>query len=108
MGGPEPFEQCDRSRHRLDTSNAIARMGTWIPCAAVLVLLPPSEGKTAPSEGASVALEELSFPGLTKARERVLNTVIRVSGGREATALKALGLSKGQVGELALNVALRD
>jgi uncharacterized protein len=73
----------------------------------VLVLLPPSEGKTAPSEGAPVALGELSFAELTKARERVLNTLVRVSGGREATALKALGLSKGQAGELALNAALR-
>jgi uncharacterized protein len=73
----------------------------------VLVLLPPSEGKTAPATGARVDLAALSHPGLTKARERILNTLIRVSGGREATALKALGLSKGQAGELALNQALR-
>jgi uncharacterized protein len=73
----------------------------------VLVLLPPSEGKTAPSEGAPVDLGALSFPELTKKRERLLNVLTRTSGGREATALKALGLSKGQAGELALNAALR-
>jgi cytoplasmic iron level regulating protein YaaA (DUF328/UPF0246 family) len=73
----------------------------------VLVLLPPSEGKTAPAAGAPLDLAALAHPELTKARERILNTLIRVSGGREATALKALGLSKAQAGELALNRGLR-
>jgi uncharacterized protein len=69
----------------------------------VLVLLPPSEGKTAPASGPPVDLADLSFPQLSKRRERLLNTLIRVSSGREATALRALGLSKTQAGELALN-----
>jgi len=73
----------------------------------VLVLLPPSEGKTAPATGPPVDLADLSFPALTKPRERILNALIRVSGGREATALKALDLSKGQAGELAVNQGLR-
>jgi cytoplasmic iron level regulating protein YaaA (DUF328/UPF0246 family) len=73
----------------------------------VLVLLPPSEGKTAPSGGAPIDLGELAFPELTKQRERLLNALVRVSGGREATALKALGLSKGQATELQSNAALR-
>jgi uncharacterized protein len=73
----------------------------------VLVLLPPSEGKTAPADGPPVDLESLSFPALTKPRERLLNALVRTSRGREATALKALGLSKGQASELALNAALR-
>lgn len=72
----------------------------------MLVLLPPSEGKTVPASGAPVDLGALSFPQLTKRRERLLNTLIRVSSGREATALRALGLSKTQAGELALNRAL--
>jgi cytoplasmic iron level regulating protein YaaA (DUF328/UPF0246 family) len=72
----------------------------------VLVLLPPSEGKTAPASGVPVDLGELSFPELTQRRERLLNTLVRVSSGREGTALKALGLSKTQGGELALNRAL--
>ena len=72
----------------------------------MLVLLPPSEGKTAPSQGAPVDLGALAYPELTKLRERVLNTLIRVSGTKEANALKALGLSKGQAGDLALNRGL--
>jgi len=72
----------------------------------VLVLLPPSEGKTAPASGAPVDLADLSFPQLSARRERLLNTLIRVSSGREATALRALGLSKTQAGELALNRVL--
>ncbi len=73
----------------------------------MLVLLPPSEGKTAPATGAPVDLAALSFPALTKPRERILNTLIRVSRGREASALKALDLSKTQAGELERNRALR-
>jgi uncharacterized protein len=72
----------------------------------VLVLLPPSEGKTAPSEGAPVDLAELAHPALTKPRERLLKALVRTSSGREATALKALGLAKTQGGELALNQRL--
>jgi hypothetical protein len=72
----------------------------------VLVLLPPSEGKTAPSDGAPVDLGELAFPQLARQRERLLNALVRVSSGREATALRALGLSQGQAGELERNAAL--
>jgi uncharacterized protein len=72
----------------------------------VLVLLPPSEGKTAPVDGAPVDLDALAFPALTKPRERLVNALVRVSSGREATALKSLGLSNGQAGELALNASL--
>jgi cytoplasmic iron level regulating protein YaaA (DUF328/UPF0246 family) len=72
----------------------------------VLVLLPPSEGKTAPLEGAPVALGERAFPELTKQRERLLKALVRTSAGREATALDALRLAKTQAGELALNRAL--
>jgi hypothetical protein len=73
----------------------------------VLVLLPPSEAKTAPASGAPVDLGDLSFPQLTQRRERLLNALIRVSSGREVTALRALGLSKTQAGELALDVIYR-
>jgi cytoplasmic iron level regulating protein YaaA (DUF328/UPF0246 family) len=72
----------------------------------VLVLLPPSEGKTAPSDGAPVDLGALVHPELTGPRERLLKALVRTSTGREATALKALGLAKTQAGELALNQGL--
>jgi uncharacterized protein len=43
--------------------------------AAVLVLLPPSEGKSAPTAGDPVDLEALVYPALTKARERLIRGV---------------------------------
>ncbi|HWT94144.1 MAG TPA: peroxide stress protein YaaA [Solirubrobacteraceae bacterium] len=75
----------------------------------MLVLLPPSEGKTAPEAGEPVDLASLAFgPALLKPRDRVLRTLARVSAGRPATALRALGLSAGQAGELAKNAALLE
>jgi cytoplasmic iron level regulating protein YaaA (DUF328/UPF0246 family) len=38
----------------------------------VLILLPPSEGKTAPARGKPVDLSRLTFPQLTEAREALL------------------------------------
>ena len=38
----------------------------------MLILLPPSEGKTAPGDGASVDLVALAYPELTAMRERAL------------------------------------
>ena len=73
----------------------------------MLVLLPPSEGKTAPAAGPPLDLAALAFPELTAARERVLAKVIKLSGGTPRRALDALGLSPGQAGELARNAALR-
>jgi len=73
----------------------------------VLVLLPPSEGKAAPAAGAPLALDALSLPGLTEARERVLATLVELSAGDPDTAAAVLGLSPGLRGELARNAALR-
>ncbi len=73
----------------------------------MLVLLPPSEGKTAPASGPPLDLAALSFPELTAARERLLAKVIKLSGGAPRRALDDLGLSQGLAGELARNVALR-
>jgi cytoplasmic iron level regulating protein YaaA (DUF328/UPF0246 family) len=74
----------------------------------VLILLPPSEGKTAPASGAPLDLASLAYPELTATRERVLSAVVRLSEGRPARALAALGLSQGQAGELERNAALRN
>jgi uncharacterized protein len=78
-----------------------------IACAAVLVLLPPSKGKTAPAAGDPLDLAALSFPELTARRERLVRTLVRTASGRPATARRALGLSAGQAGELAVDAALR-
>jgi hypothetical protein len=56
----------------------------------LLILLPPSEGKTPPSEGAPVALESLAFPGLIKTRSRLLDVLARLTLPR---ALKYLDVS---------------
>lgn len=73
----------------------------------MLVLLPPSEGKTAPEAGAPLDLGALAFSAtLAKPRERVARTLVKTSSGRESTALRALGLSAGQAPELVKNAAL--
>ena len=72
----------------------------------MLILLPPSEGKTAPATGAPLDLDALAHPELTAVRERVLAALVKLSAGREARALAALDLSPRQAGELALNAAL--
>jgi cytoplasmic iron level regulating protein YaaA (DUF328/UPF0246 family) len=73
----------------------------------VLVLLPPSEGKAATGEGAPLDLGSLVLPGLTGAREAVLDALVALCRGDEATALAVLGISEGLRGELARNGDLR-
>ena len=45
----------------------------------MLILLPPSEGKTAPTAGEPVDLAALPFPGLNKTRERLLDVLSRLT-----------------------------
>jgi hypothetical protein len=68
----------------------------------VLIVLPPSEGKTAPASGEPLELGSLAFAGeLTAKRERVLAALVRTSSGKQrGRALEALGLSAGPAGEL--------
>jgi cytoplasmic iron level regulating protein YaaA (DUF328/UPF0246 family) len=69
------------------------------------ILLPPSEGKTAPSEGAPVDLDALAFPGLTKTRERLLSVLSKLTLPR---ALKYLDISAGLADEAERNLTLRS
>lgn len=74
----------------------------------MLILLPPSEGKFTPSEGAPVDLDSLAFAaGLGERRERLLDALERLGTVSTARALKQLDISKGQVGEIAVDAALR-
>jgi len=74
----------------------------------VLILLPPSEGKFAPSEGAPVDLDSLAFAAeLGERRARLLDALERLGTIATARALKQLDISKGQVGEIAVDAALR-
>lgn len=78
--------------------------------SAVLILLAPSEGKTAPASGPPLDLAALAHAdALGRTRERVLDALVRLSGGRSRKrALDALGLAKTQAGELERNAALRE
>ena len=71
----------------------------------MLVLLPPSEGKTAPRRGAPVDLDALSFPSLNPMRAKVLDALVEVSARPDATGL--LHVSPGLHDEVARNVDLR-
>jgi len=71
----------------------------------VLILLPPSEGKTAPRRGNSLDLDRLSFPALTDARREMLDALVRTSA-EHPDALRVLGLTGGQAGEVPRNAAL--
>jgi cytoplasmic iron level regulating protein YaaA (DUF328/UPF0246 family) len=78
----------------------------------MLILLPPSEGKTAPDEGGPVDLDSLWLPALAPARRRVLSRLVAMCGrtsrrGQDAS-LTALGLTAGQRGELARNAGLLE
>ena len=69
------------------------------------ILLPPSEGKTAPSEGEPLDVTELAFPGLNKTRERLLDVLSRLTFPR---ALKYLDVGPGLTEEAMRNLTLRD
>ena len=72
----------------------------------MLVLLPPSEGKTSSGRGAPLKLQALSLPGLTAAREAVLEELVELCTGDEDKARGVLGLSEGLRGEVAKNAGL--
>ena len=59
----------------------------------MLILLPPSAGKTAPITGVPVDLEALSFPELTGARRRVGQSLILASRRKNALVALAAGPS---------------
>ena len=72
----------------------------------MLILLPPSEGKTEPRSGPPLDLEALSAPSLTPTRRRILDALVRVCEGNATRAAKRLGLGTTQMEELARNAAL--
>lgn len=71
----------------------------------MLLLLPPSEGKSAPTRGAPVDLSTLSGPALTGARERVLDELAAVSARPDAPAV--LGVGAGVSDAVRRNTTLR-
>jgi cytoplasmic iron level regulating protein YaaA (DUF328/UPF0246 family) len=76
----------------------------------VLILLPPSEGKTPPASGDPVDPAALWLPELTTARKRVLARLValckRTSARSVAESLRTLGLTDGQRSEILRNGTL--
>ena len=73
---------------------------------AVLVLIPPSEGKTPPARGRRLSWTTLGFPTLTPTRRSVLAALVDISRGSRSRALKVLGISERLADELQRNAEL--
>lgn len=74
----------------------------------MLILLPPSEGKSSPRRGRSLDLGTLGFPTLTPAREKMLDALLALCSGDPAAAARTLGLGATQLDLVALNQRLRE
>jgi cytoplasmic iron level regulating protein YaaA (DUF328/UPF0246 family) len=75
----------------------------------MLILLPPSEGKTMPEVGDPIDLDSLVFAEqLGPSRGRLLDALEQLGGKSVGRAVKALGISAGQAGEVAVDAALRE
>jgi uncharacterized protein len=74
----------------------------------VLILLPPSEGKSRGGQGPPVDLDSLSFPSLTPMRQRVARTLVAVCRGNPARARERLGLSLALDADRAANAELLE
>lgn len=70
----------------------------------MLILLPPSEGKTAPSRGKPLDLSALSYPVLTDARRRMIEALGAVSARPDAA--QVLGIGHTQLDLVARNLSL--
>jgi cytoplasmic iron level regulating protein YaaA (DUF328/UPF0246 family) len=73
----------------------------------VLILLPPSEGKRAPSRGKPLDLTTLSAPGLNPSREQVLDALVTLCSGDPVRAAAVLEVPKTQLDLVELNAAAR-
>jgi len=73
----------------------------------VLILLPPSEGKTTPRRGKPLDLGSLSFPGLEPHRAEVLDALVGLCEGDPGAAAAILGIGRTQLDLIDLNRGLR-
>ena len=73
----------------------------------MLILLPPSEGKTAPRRGAALDLGRLDFPQLEEPRAELLDALTTLCSGEPEKAAEVLGLGPTQLGEVHRDAGLR-
>ena len=71
------------------------------------ILLPPSEGKSAPVTGMRLDPASLSFSSLSSVRKRVLTSLVDLCRTDPRGAARALGLGPRQADEVSANAALR-
>ncbi|HTU15989.1 MAG TPA: peroxide stress protein YaaA [Solirubrobacterales bacterium] len=70
----------------------------------MLILLPPSEGKTPSTGSVPLALRSLVFADdLTPSRERLIRALEKLSQRPVKKALEVMAISPGQAGDIALN-----
>jgi cytoplasmic iron level regulating protein YaaA (DUF328/UPF0246 family) len=78
----------------------------------VLILLPPSEGKTAPRRGSPLRQDTLAFPALAGPRAAVLDALVGLCARDDEDGVQAaartLGLGPTQTEEVRRNAGLRD
>jgi uncharacterized protein len=73
----------------------------------MLILLPPSEGKTAPTTGAPVDLDRLAYAdALTPSRRKLLGALAALAELPVERAVSMLGVSPGQASEVAVDAEL--
>jgi cytoplasmic iron level regulating protein YaaA (DUF328/UPF0246 family) len=72
----------------------------------VLILLPPSEGKTPARRGKPLDLDSLSFPELAPARRKVLDALVELCSGDPEHARVVLGLPPGLADLVGRNAGL--
>lgn len=70
----------------------------------MLILLPPSEGKTPPTGSVPLALRSLAFAeDLTPSRERLIRALEKLAQRPVKKAVEVMAISAGQAGDIALN-----
>ena len=72
----------------------------------MLILLPPSEGKSVPRRGKPLDLDGLSFPELTGTRRDVVATLEELARDRPEEAARVLGLGPSQADAVARDARL--
>ena len=74
----------------------------------MLILLPPSEGKTSPEKGKRLAATSLGYPGLKDNRTLVMNALVDLCAGNANRAVSVLGLGPKQRDLVAMNTHVRS